>query len=455
MSDAQGHRDDNVHLGADGLSLSGALGAFEGGPISITDTTNKKNLLLLIQLRWIAVAGQVATIAVVHFWMGMGLPLKEMAAVVLFLVGLNLVSLYRYRRQERVTNTELLLELLLDVAALTVQLYLSGGATNPFISLYLLQVILGAILLEAWSVWSLVAITSACFVVLTFLYRPLGLPHQHGDIAMNLHIQGMFICFVLAACLLVLFITRITRNLRERDGHLAEIRQHSAEEQHILRMGLLASGAAHELGTPLATLSVILGDWRSMPEFRDSADLSQELAEMQTQLDRCKTIVSGILMSSGEARGEGTIRTTASSFIRDVAAEWRAARGPRQFEVEDRLDDDVPMVADLALKQVIFNLLDNALEASPDWVSLDARIESDRLAVVVRDRGPGFAPDLLGQVGRPYTTTKQRPGAGLGLFLVFNVVRKLGGRVDVRSDGDGGAMVEIGLPLAALGGANE
>ena len=452
MVDAQGHHDDNIHLGADRLSLSGAPGASEDGPISISDTTNKKNLLLLIQLRWIAVAGQVATVVVVHSWLGIALPLAEMAAVVLFLVGLNLVSLYRYRRQDKVTNTELVLELLLDVAALTVQLYLSGGATNPFISLYLLQVILGAILLEAWSVWSLIAITSACFVFLTILNRPLAMPHQHGESAMNLHIQGMFICFVMAACLLVLFITRITRNLRERDGYLAEIRQQSAEEQHILRMGLLASGAAHELGTPLATLSVILGDWRAMMVFRDNPDLLQELAEMQSQLDRCKTIVSGILMSSGEVRGEGTIRTTAYGFIDDVAAEWRAARAPRCFEVDDRLDDDVPMVSDLALKQVIFNLLDNALEASPDWVRLEAGIDGDRLIVVVRDRGSGFAPDLLGQIGKPYTTTKQRPGAGLGLFLVFNVVRKLGGTVDARSGGDGGAVVTIGLPLAALDG---
>jgi hypothetical protein len=98
------------------------------------------------------------------------------------------------------------------------------------------------------------------------------------------------------------------------------------------------------------------------------------------------------------------------------------------------------------------HLLDNALEASPDWVRLEAGIDGDRLIVVVRDRGSGFAPDLLGQIGKPYTTTKQRPGAGLGLFLVFNVVRKLGGTVDARSGGDGGAVVTIGLPLAALDG---
>jgi two-component system sensor histidine kinase RegB len=393
----------------------------------------------------------VATVLCVHAVLGIALPLAEMAAVIAFLIGLNLVSRYRYRRQERVTNTELFLELLLDVAALTVQLYLSGGATNPFVSLYLLQVILGAVLLEAWSVWSLVAITSLCFVVLTVVNRPLDMPHHHGENAMNLHIQGMFICFVLAACLLVLFLTRITRNLRERDAHLAAVRQQSAEEQHILRMGLLASGAAHELGTPLATLSVILGDWRSMRAFRDDPELVEELAEMQTQLDRCKTIVSGILMSSGEARGEGTIRTTIGRFVEDVAAEWRRARAPKSFEI-DCTPDDVPMVSDLSLKQVIFNLLDNALEASPDWVGMDVRLHQGRLVVSVRDRGPGFAGDMLTRVGKPYSTTKQRPGAGLGLFLVVNVVRTLGGSIDARNLDEGGAAVTILLPLDALDG---
>lgn len=424
-------------------------------PLSNPDMEGKKNLLLLIQLRWIAAAGQVVTILVAELWYRIHLPLLEMASVLGFLAALNLVSVWRHQRQGVVTNTELLIEQLLDVAALTIQLYLSGGITNPFISLFLLQVGLGAVLLEAWSAWILAAAAAGCFILLTRAFMPLVLPLGLDESLEQLQVQGMFVCFVLTASLLVLFLNQISRNLRDRDAHLADLRQRSAEEDHIVRLGLLASGAAHELGTPLSTISVILNDWRRMPVFARDADLAEEIAEMQSQIGRCKAIVSGILLSSGEARGEGTQRTTASGFIDEVVAEWRVSRSPPMLDFRNLVRSIDPIISDTALKQVIFNVFDNALEASPDWVSVTAEEQGGDLVVTVRDAGPGFAPDMLEEIGKPYRSTKNRTGGGLGLFLVMNVIRKLGGRVTVRNELNG-ACVTLTFPLAALspGGAH-
>jgi len=419
-------------------------------PLSAADTTARKNLLLLTHLRWIAVVGQLVTIWLVDFELGIRLPLAAMLGVVLFLVMLNLVSLLRYRRQESVTNTELFVELLLDVAALTVQLYLSGGALNPFISLFLLQVILGAILLEAWSVWSLVVVTSLCFVGLTVFHRDLAMQHSHMGGFWNLHVQGMFICFVLASCLLVLFITRITANLNARDAYLAELRRQSVEEEHIVRMGLLASGAAHELGTPLSTLSVLLNDWQHNRLLAQNPELAEDMQEMQAQLDRCKAIVTGILLSSGEARGEGTVRTSVRALLDEVALDWQLLRAPVDFSYVNAFEPDAAIVSDLALKQVLFNVLDNAVEASPDRVELRATRRADALRIEVTDHGTGFRPDILAEFGKPYRSTKARAGAGLGLFLVVNVLRRLGGTVEARNIAGGGACVTLDLPLAAL-----
>lgn len=409
-----------------------------------------KNLLLLVQLRWVAVVGQVITILIVHNWLGIPLPLKDMSLVIAFLIALNIVSLLRHHHYENVSNTELFLALLLDVAALTMQLYLSGGAANPFVSLYLLQVTLGAVLLDAWSTWTLVVVTSGCFVFLTMFYRDIFAARtQDTDFSM-LHIQGMFVCFVLSATLLVFFITRINRNLRARDSRLASLRQQSAEENHIVRMGLLASGAAHELGTPLATLSVILNDWQHMPALKETPELSHEIGEMQSQVDRCKAIVSGILLSSGEVRGEGTLRTTVNTFFDGLTAEWRASRSPARLDYRNTFGEDEPIVSDTALKQVIFNVFDNALEASPKLVRVDVGRFNDDLVVTVSDKGPGFSEDMLNAFGKPYNSSKGRPGGGLGLFLVVNVVRKLGGAVVARNDAGGGAIVTLSLPLASL-----
>jgi two-component system sensor histidine kinase RegB len=260
----------------------------------------------------------------------------------------------------------------------------------------------------------------------------------------------LLLCFVLDAALLVIFITRINRNLRARDARLAYLRERAAEEEHIVRMGLLASGAAHELGTPLSTLSVILGDWRHMPAFNANAEFLQELDEMQAQVTRCKNIVSGILLSAGEARGESPVQTTVRTFLDDLVAEWRATRPAARLNYDYRFGVDLTIVSDSALKQMICNVLDNALEASPKWVGFEVTHDGDALTMVVLDSGPGFAPEMLAQLGKPYQSTKGRPGAGLGLFLVANVARTLGGSVVARNRAEGGAAVTLTLPLAAI-----
>ncbi|MBS9719303.1 HAMP domain-containing histidine kinase [Tianweitania sp. BSSL-BM11] len=423
---------------------------FAWSPTLNHDATNKNNLLLLVQLRWLAVCGQIITILFVGFGLGVDLPLLPMGLILLGLVALNIFSLMRARSQSALTNTELFIQLLLDVATLTAQLYLSGGATNPFISLYLLQVTLGAVLLQPWSSWVLVALTALCFVFLSVFFQPLELPHLEETGLLQLHIQGMFFCFVLTAGLVVLFLIRASSNLRARDARLADLRQQSAEEHHIVRMGLLASGAAHELGTPLATLSVILNDWKHMPLFRQEPELTEEITEMQSQLDRCKSIVSGILMSSGEARGEGVVRTTVTGFFDDLVGEWRASRSPRHLVFQNGFSPDAAIVSDLSLKQVIFNVLDNAHEESPSWMKVATSREGDNLRLIVTDVGKGFSPEMLAEIGRPYRSSKGRPGGGLGLFLVVNVVRKLGGTVSATNRPEGGACVTLDLPLSSL-----
>ncbi|BDT59316.1 two-component sensor histidine kinase [Massilia varians] len=409
-----------------------------------------KNMLQLIELRWIAVIGQVTTIASAILIFGIELPLLPMLQVLACLIAFNVASHLRWHERRPVSNSEMFMALLVDVASLTVLLYLSGGITNPFAFLYLLQVILSAVLLEAMWTWTIVLITIACMAGLAMYAQPLALPFDHARGISSLYIQGLLVCFALNAALLVMFISRISDTLRDKAAQLAALRQQAVEEEHIVRMGLLASGAAHELGTPLATVSVILGDWKRMPQFRNDPGLLEEITEMQTQLQRCKTIVSGILLSAGEARGESAVRTTVRSFLDGVVDSWRASRQVAGFQYNNRIREDRPVASDSALKQTIDNLLDNALEASPDWVGLDAWIEEGVLHVMVTDRGPGFAPGMLGQIGKPYQSTKAKPGRGLGLFLAVNVVRKLGGSVVAANRAEGGAQVSLRLPLASI-----
>jgi two-component system sensor histidine kinase RegB len=328
-------------------------------------------------------------------------------------------------------------------------LYLTGGAANPFTGLFLLQVVLGAVLLEAWAVWAMVVVTVVCFAGLSFIHRPLVIPPDGPD-PFSLYIRGALMAFTLSAVLLVILIGRINANLRRHDAQLAALRQRAAEEDHIVRMGLLASGAAHELGTPLATLDVILGDWRRMPKVAKDAELSQEVEEMRAEVARCKTIVTGVLASAGEARPEAAGASGLKAYLRDVFEDWRRRRGPVRARYDDQLPDGPVVVADSALRQAIHNLLDNALEASPGAVQLSARLEGEELRLQVQDEGAGFAAQVLASLGKPYNSTKGRPGGGLGLFLAANVARKLGGRLEARNREAGGAEVTLSVPVASL-----
>jgi two-component system, sensor histidine kinase RegB len=435
--------------GADGMKRKKAEAA-TATATTAESAAGHKNMLQLIQLRWLAVIGQITTISVVTLGFGIRLPLPQMLAVLACLVAFNIGSQLRWHERQVVSNRELFFALLVDVASLTAQLYFSGGTTNPFAFLYLLQVILSAILLEAWSTWTIVAVTGTCLAGLALLSKPLAIPldHEHG--LLSLYLQGTLICFVLNASLLVFFITRINRNVRAADAQLAHLRQRAAEEEHIVRMGLLASGAAHELGTPMATMSVILGDWKHMPQFAGHPEMLEEIEEMETQLKRCKKIVSSILLSAGETRSESSSKTTINNFLNDLVREWEGSRPIASFEYHNAIEQDIPVVFDTALKQMIFNVLDNALEASPDWLRFDVMREAETLRLTVTDAGPGFMPAMLAHLGKPYQSSKGRPGGGLGLFLVVNVARTLGGTVAAHNRPEGGAVVQLNLPLAAI-----
>jgi len=360
----------------------------------------------LIHLRWLAVGGQIATILVATWGFDIKLPMFNMLAVMVCLIAFNIGSHLRWHEERVVSNRELFLAMLVDIASLTAQLYFTGGINNPFVFLFLLQVILSAVLLRAESTWLVVAITTLCLAFLAIFNKPLVWSPSSAYKLADVYATGLVICFALNAALLVFFITRIGRNLRAGDATLAALRQRAAEEEHIVRMGLLASGAAHELGTPLATMS--------------------------------------------ETRGESSSRTSLNEFFEGLVEEWESSRPVQHFEYNNTIAEEYTVAFDSTVKQMVFNVLDNALEVSPNWLRFDVSKNQDHLLLTVSDQGPGFRADILEQLGTPYNSSKGRPGGGLGLFLVMNVARTLGGKLLVNNREQGGAEVAISLPLNAM-----
>ncbi|SOB80938.1 two-component system, sensor histidine kinase RegB [Sphingomonas guangdongensis] len=417
------------------------------GAATLADGTAAENMRQLVQLRWIAVVGQTLAILFVHYGLAVRLPLAQMLGIAGTLGVANLLTTYALSRHE-VRSAEVMVALLIDMAVLTLLLYFSGGASNPFISLYLLQVVLGAILLPPAAAALLLGASALAYALLSIRFVPLVLPPTLDP--EPLFALGRWIGFVMVATLLVMFSTRISSNLRARDAYLADLRQRAVEEEGIVRMGLFASGAAHELGTPLGTLSVILADWRRVPAIASDPDLSAERAEMEGEVARCKAIVSDILQSAGQPRGEAMERAAPEPFLRAVADAWAPTHPQVPLDYRATGLEGAVLAVEPALRQAIWNLLDNAAAASPAGIALTAGIEDGHVAIAVQDWGDGFAAADLAHVGERMRSSKG-PGHGVGLFLAASVARRLGGRLEARNRTGGGAEVRLLLPLAGGG----
>jgi two-component system sensor histidine kinase RegB len=340
------------------------------------------------------------------------------------------------------------------VLGLTALLYFAGGSTNPLVSLLLLPLMIAATILPARYSWGVAALAVCCYSLLLFWYLPLGEQPHHGEAAaeFNLHVLGMWATFVVSAGLIAHFVASMAHSLRERDRMLALAREEALRNERIVALGTLAAGAAHELGTPLATMTVLADDMAY--RYAGQPELREDTAEMQTQIANCKAIISSLAGSAGAARGESGRAQAADSFLDEVLAKWLLMRPA--VNVDCRWSDVTPapsIIVEQTLSQAVINLFNNAADASPSRVEIFGRCEADRVVIEINDRGPGLSAEVARRAGEAFFSTKAPAGLGIGLFLANATIERFGGRVQIFNREGGGACTQIALPVLAPGGA--
>ena len=403
------------------------------------------NLRRLVALRAIAIAGQLLAVWVAFVSLNMPLPLQPLVMILAGMALANVLTGLRLRRPWPVRDAELFAHLLLDVLAFTGLLYFAGGSTNPFAPLYLLPITLAAAALPRAHVSGMVAVTVVCYSALLFFYVPLPGAHAMHDDAFQLHVAGMWTGFLLSATLIAWFAVRMNATLRERDRLAAEMREQALRHERVLALGTLAAGAAHELGTPLATLAVLLKDARA-----DEPLGERRIATLRDQVGRCKEILSSLTAQTGAARAEGGKGVVLDIWLREILDKWRAMRPDVTVQEDIASREPAPRVfAEQTLSQAITSILNNAADASPRLIDMCARWSGDELVVEVADRGPGLAPGIEQRAGEPFITTKD-DGLGLGLFLAQTTMQRLGGGLKLTAREGGGTVCRLTLPLAPL-----
>ena len=407
-------------------------------------TSNAANLYRLIWLRAIVIGGEAAAIIYGVTELKLHLPIYSLATLLGSFAFINLMVLVRLRIPKIVSDQEFFSHLTLDVVALTILLYFTGGSTNPFSPLYLLPLTLTAATLPARYTWSMLVITVMCYTSLFFYF--VDLPQMHGshDHGFRLHVLGMWLGFLLSALLIAGFIVRMASTVKEKDKKIADLREKQLRHEQVLALGTLAAGAAHELGTPLSTMAIMLKDMEPGSSIEE-----QELTTLQQQVERCRNILGSISASAGTTRAVSGSEVSLDKHLTDLLQTWQASR---HIEAKIQLDGTQPsprIVADQTLDQALLNILNNAADASPDEVEVVANWTEQVLTLEVSDRGSGLSPDIIDNTGNKINSTKQ-DGLGLGLFLTYSTLERLGGDVHLLNREGGGVLCRVQQPLERM-----
>ncbi|HEY8943784.1 MAG TPA: ATP-binding protein [Polyangiaceae bacterium] len=420
------------------------------------------NFAWLIRLRWGAIVGQLALTLFVDRVMGVALPLDLLGALLAGECLVNAVSLLWVRRAPFVREHHLALAMALDLLLFTGMLYVTGGPSNPFSSLYLIHIALAAVVLPPrWS-WALVVLALACSAALFLGHLPLiedpaHAQHRHhghqGEF--DWHLRGMWVALGVAASFIVYFLHRVTRALRERDRELALSRERALRNERITSVATLAAGAAHELASPLGTIAVASGELEAeLRKSSASARAVEDVVLIREQVRRCRAILDQLGADSGQAAGDPI-----SPIVPRELAELALSNltGRERVRVDATGSPPVLMAPPRALVQAVRSLLENALHATQAHQRVDlaiARAAADQVRIEVSDPGVGMSREVLDRATEPFFTTRGAGrGLGLGLFLAQSVADQLGGRLELSSQPGRGTRATLVFPSRLLPGA--
>jgi len=344
--------------------------------------------------------------------------------------------LHRWQ-QQAMPATFLMRHVFIDIILLSALLYFTGGYTNPLISFYLFPVLITGLTSSRRNAWLICGLVMTAYTLLTRFFIPLPMMDtgmQHG---FQLHLVGMWLTFVLSVLLLMSVVIRMSEQRREQAQQLSELQQRSMREHTMVALGAQAASDAHELGTPINTLLLLVDELRIEPS-------AESLHIMQQQLQHCREILSRL----GSRARALSLRTaevaTVATWLAQTTAPWRNLHPHITVHIHT-IEDHWIMMADPILEQVLFIALDNAMEAQASHIELAASLAGEMIQFTVKDNGTGFPPQLLKRLGQEPTSTKS-DSKGMGLYLAHFAIEQVQGRIICSNPASGGAMVCFEIP---------
>jgi two-component system sensor histidine kinase RegB len=391
----------------------------------------------LVRLRWLAIVGQTTAVLAVEYGLEFEFPFWACLAVIALSAWLNVALRLRFHQTQRLDPDRVAWLLAFDIAELAVLLYLTGGLQNPFAFLFLSPVLISATALPPRYTLVLGAFAVVCATVLVFVHYPLPWDADEPLVLPPIYMMAVWLSILLALGFISVYAWQITEESRQLANALAATELALTHEQHLSQLDGLAAAAAHELATPLSTISVIARELERSIE--QGSPHSEDIRLLREQATRCRDIIAKLTELSSS---EPFDRVKLSTLIEELVAPHR------DFGVEiavtlDRDGGPEPVGArNPAILYGVGNILENAVDFAHERVTVDASWDADAVTVTVADDGPGFDPDILDRVGEPYVTTRPRradsdesedAGLGLGFFIAKTLLERTGATLRFRN----------------------
>lgn len=405
----------------------------------------------LVRLRWVVVLGQIAVGVLATVAFDPPVFAGEILALVTLTAASNLAAPALAHRFGVVPTLGSAIGL--DIVVLTALLALAGGPASHFSVLYLVPVALAALVLGAGAGFLAVAFGALCYASLFLLSHPA--PHVHGDDhGLGIHILAMWIATALVAAVIAAVVGGIASALRRREDELRRLEALSARNARLVSLSTLAAGAAHELGSPLATIAVAARELeRGAASDERDHELVADARLIREQVERCRVILSRMGDSAGSSTGESPEIVDVQDLLSGLRESLAGGEASRVVIHATERGAQV-FGPRLNLGRALGNLVRNALDASAagDAVDVSAASDASSVRLTVRDHGTGMTPPVLARASEPFFTTRP-PGAGqgLGLFLARAVAEQLGGGLRIDSEPGAGTTVTITLPRHSRG----
>jgi two-component system sensor histidine kinase RegB len=406
----------------------------------------------LVRLRWLAVIGQTTAVLVVYVGLDFELPIWACLAVIALAAWLNVALRVRFRMTQRLEPDRAAWLLAFDIAELAILLFLTGGLQNPFSFLLLGPVLLSATALPPRMTLILGAFAAACATVLIFYHYPLPWDPEEQLELPAIYTMGVWLSLLLALGFIGVHAWQLTEEARQLADALAATELVLAREQHLSQLDGLAAAAAHELGTPLSTITVIATELERAIE--PDSPYAEDVSLLREQAQRCRGILAKL--TELESGGEPFDRMPLSALIEEVVAPHRHFGVAIDVALLPRDAAEPIGGRNPAILYGLGNLLENAVDFAVERVDIKAEWSADTVTVTITDDGPGFAPEILDRLGEPYVTSQSRRrmnvnvdgeagGLGLGFFIAKTLLERSGATLafDNRPSPDRGAVVRV------------